>query len=65
MKMSEIKDKTSEELKTRLVDIKKNIISLKFKKASGQLDNNMAISNLKKDVARIETVLAQRENEVS
>lgn len=65
MKMSEIKDKTSEELKTRLVDTKKNIISLKFKKASGQLDNNMAISNLKKDVARIETVLAQRENEVS
>jgi large subunit ribosomal protein L29 len=65
MKMSEINDKTSEELKSRLVDIKKNMISLKFKKATGQLDNNMAISNLKKDIARIETVLAQRENEVS
>ena len=65
MKMSEINDKTSEELKSRLVDIKKNIISLKFKKATGQLDNNMAISNLKKDIARIETVLAQRENVIS
>ena len=65
MKMSEINEKTSEELKSRLVDIKKNIISLKFKKATGQLDNNMAISNLKKDVARIETVLAQREIEAS
>ncbi len=65
MKMSEIKEKTSEELKSRLVDIKKNIISLKFKKATGQLDNNMAIRNLKKDVARIETVLAQRESEIS
>lgn len=65
MKMSEINEKTSAELKSRLVDIKKNIISLKFKKATGQLDNNMAISNLKKDVARIETVLAQRENEIS
>ncbi len=63
MKMSEINDKTSEELKSRLVDIKKNIISLKFKKATGQLDNHMAISNLKKDIARIETVLAQREIE--
>jgi large subunit ribosomal protein L29 len=52
-------------IKSRLVDIKKNMISLKFKKATGQLDNNMAISNLKKDIARIETVLAQRENEVS
>ena len=65
MKMSEINDKTSEELKSRLVDIKKNVISLKFKKATGQLDNNMAISNLKKDIARIETVLAQRENVIS
>ena len=63
MKMSEINDKTSEELKSRLVDIKKNMISLKFKKATGQLDNHMAISNLKKDIARIETVLAQREDE--
>jgi large subunit ribosomal protein L29 len=60
MKMKEITEKTSEELKTRLLDLKKNIFSLKFKKATGQLENNMVIRNLKKDVARIETVLSQR-----
>jgi large subunit ribosomal protein L29 len=65
MKMKEIKEKTKEELESKLTDIKKNILALKFKKASGQLDNNMAIPNLKKDVAKIETVLRQKELGIS
>jgi len=60
MKMKEINEKTVTELESRLLDIKKNILSLKFKKATGQLENNMAIHNLKKDVARIETVIRQK-----
>jgi large subunit ribosomal protein L29 len=63
--MKEINEKTKEELESRLSDIKKNILALKFKKASGQLDNNMAIHNLKKDVAKIETILRQKELGIS
>jgi large subunit ribosomal protein L29 len=65
MKMKEINEKTKQELESRLSEIKKNILALKFKKASGQLDNNMAIHNLKKDVAKIETVLRQKELGIS
>jgi len=61
MKMNEINEKTNDELKSMLADIKKNIFSLKFKKATGQLENNMVVTNLKKDISRIETVLSQRE----
>ena len=58
--LKEMKEKTITELESRLLDIKKNILSLKFKKATGQLENNMAIHNLKKDVARIETIIRQK-----
>jgi len=61
MKMKEIKEKTAAELEAKLLDTKKSILALKFKKATGQLENNMAIHNLKKDVARIETLLNQKE----
>jgi len=65
MKMKEIKEKTKEELESKLSEIKKNMLALKFKKASGQLDNFMAIPNLKKDVAKIKTVLRQKELGIS
>ncbi len=60
MKMKEIREKTIPELESKLLEIKKNILSLKFKKATGQLENVMAIRNLKKDVARIETTIKQK-----
>ncbi|MBM3700746.1 MAG: 50S ribosomal protein L29 [Actinobacteria bacterium] len=65
MKMKEIKEKTKAELETKLLDTKKSILALKFKKATGQLENNMAIHNLKKDVARVETLLSQKEKEAN
>ena len=63
MKMSEINEKTKTELESKLVELKKNVISLKFKKATGQLENNLAVHNIKKDIARIETILRQKEKE--
>ena len=64
MKMKDIKEKTKIELESKLSEVKKNILALKFKKATGQLENIMAVHNLKKDVARIETVLSKREKEL-
>jgi large subunit ribosomal protein L29 len=64
MKMKDIKEKTKVELESKLSEVKKNILALKFKKATGQLENIMAVHNLKKDVAKIETVLSKREKEL-
>jgi ribosomal protein L29 len=64
MKIKEIEEKTKVELEAKLAEVKKNILALKFKKATGQLGNLMAVHNLKKDVARIETILSKREKEL-
>lgn len=61
MKASDIREFSKEELQSRLLEVKKNLFNLKFQKASGQLDNFMKIKNLKKDVAKIETVLREKE----
>ncbi len=60
MKAKEIKDLSKEELLSRLTEVKKNLFNLRFQKASGQLDNPMKIKNLKRDVARIETILREK-----
>ena len=61
MRISEIRELNKEELETRLVEAKKNIFSLKFQKASGQLENVMKIKNLRKDIAKIETLIREKE----
>jgi len=61
MKISEIRELTKEELETRLAEAKKNIFSLRFQKSSGQLENVMRIKNLKKDIAKIETLIREKE----
>ncbi len=61
MKISELKEQTKEELETKLADVKKNIFNLKFQSATGQLENTRAIPNLKKDIARIMTLIRKKE----
>ncbi|MBC7333130.1 MAG: 50S ribosomal protein L29 [Actinobacteria bacterium] len=61
MRVSELRDLTKEELKSRLSELKKEIFSLKFQKAIGQLENPMRIKNLKRDIARINTLLREKE----
>ena len=61
MKMKEINEKTKEELVSKLTDVKKNLFAIRFKKATGQLDNYMMIYNLKKDIARINTLIRGKE----
>jgi large subunit ribosomal protein L29 len=57
MRASDIREQTQQELEEKLDDVKKNLFNLKFQKAIGQLENTQAIRSLKKDIARIETVL--------
>ena len=61
MKASEIREQTKEELEIKLEDIKKSLFNLKFQKATGQLENQVMIRNLRKDIARIETLLREKE----
>ncbi|MBA7510593.1 50S ribosomal protein L29 [subsurface metagenome] len=61
MRISEIKEQTKEELEAKLADIKKSIFNLKFQKAKGKLENPAKIRNLRKDVARIKTLLREKE----
>ncbi|WP_101697305.1 50S ribosomal protein L29 [Clostridium minihomine] len=62
MKAAEIRELTTEELQSKLKDLKEELFNLRFQLAINQLDNPMRISAVKKDIARIKTVL--RDNEL-
>ena len=62
MKASELRELTAEELQQKLKDLKEELFNLRFQLAINQLENPMRISAVKKDIARIKTVL--RENEI-
>ena len=57
MKASEIRAMTNEELEAKLKDLKAELFNLRFQLAINQLDNPMRISAVKKDIARVKTVL--------
>ena len=61
MRASDIREQTTEELETRLNEIKKNLFNLKFQKAIGQLENTQAIRNLRKDIALVETLIREKD----
>lgn len=63
MKASEIRQLTAEELSTKLNDLKAELFNLRFQLAINQLENPMRISAVKKDIARVKTVI--RANELS
>ena len=58
---AEFRELVDEELETRLVEAREELFNLRFQLATGQLDNYARISQLKKDVARITTLLRERE----
>ena len=62
MKASEIRELTAAELEKKLKDLKAELFNLRFQLAINQLDNPMRISAVKKDIARVKTIL--RENEI-
>ena len=62
MKASEVRDLTTAELESKLKDLKAELFNLRFQLDINQIDNPMRISAVKKDIARVKTVL--RENEI-
>ena len=63
MNIKEIRDLSDDELLKTLDDSKKELFDLKFEKATGTVENPMRIRELRKTIARILTVLKEKENE--
>ncbi len=61
MKASEIRQLTAEELQSKLKDLKEELFNLRFQHAINQLDNPMRINAVKKDIARVLTVIREQE----
>lgn len=61
MKTKELCDMTGAELNNKLVDLKKELFALRFQLAANQLENPSRLKAVKKDIARIKTVLRQQE----
>ena len=61
MKAEEIRELTKDELVTKLGDLKTEFFNLRFQLATGQLNNPSSIKNVKKDIARVKTVLREME----
>lgn len=60
MNASEARDMTEDQLKDRLLQLKKEQFNLRFQRASGQLEKTSRIGEVRKDIARIKTVLRQK-----
>ena len=60
MKATDLKTKTADELKTELVTLKREAFNLRFQKASGQLENTARVRVVRRDIARIQTVLGAK-----
>ncbi len=61
MKVKEVRDLTAQELNTKLGELKKDLFNLRLQHATNQLDNPLKIAEVKRDIARVKTVLREKE----
>jgi len=60
MKAQDVRAKTDDELKSELEQLAKERFNLRFQKASGQLENTARVRQVRRDMARIRTIMAER-----
>jgi large subunit ribosomal protein L29 len=60
MKPAELRDKTPDQLRESLASLKKEAFNLRFQKATGQLENTSRMQVVRRDAARVKTVLNQK-----
>jgi large subunit ribosomal protein L29 len=60
MKADDLRTKTADELNDQLLALKKEQFNLRFQKASGQLENTARVRQVRRDIARIKTILGER-----
>ncbi|MDI9439469.1 MAG: 50S ribosomal protein L29 [Limnochordia bacterium] len=61
MKAKDIRKLSANELEAKLGELKEELFNLRFQLATGQLDNPMRISVVRKDIARVKTIMRERE----
>ena len=60
MNAQELRDKTPDQLRDELVTLKKDAFNLRFQQATGQLENPARLRSVKRDVARVHTILNEK-----
>ena len=63
MKASELREKSVSELEIKLKDLRQELFNLRFQLAINQLENPMQIKNVKRDIARVSTVIRELSDE--
>ncbi|MDS7597396.1 50S ribosomal protein L29 [Agrobacterium tumefaciens] len=60
MKAEDVRGLSADQLKDKLADLKKEQFNLRFQKATGQLEKSSRINEVRKDIARVKTIAAQK-----
>ena len=60
MDVSELREKTADELRQELVNLKKESFNLRFQQANGQLENSARIKEARRETARVKTILNEK-----
>ena len=60
VKAEELRAKTADELNDQLVDLKKEQFNLRFQRATGQLENTARVRQVRRDIARIQTIMRDK-----
>ncbi len=63
MKAEELRGKAKDQLSDQLIDLRKEQFNLRFQRASGQLENTARVRQVRRDIARIKTVLNRMQSE--
>ena len=61
MKASEVRKMSAKELDSKLMELKKDLFQLRLQHATNQLDNPVRIAQVKRDIARVKTIIRQQE----
>ena len=61
MKANEVRKMSSAELETNLMDLKKDLFNLRLQHATNQLENPVRIAEVKKDIARVKTIIREQQ----
>lgn len=65
MKAEAVHAKSDDELKEQLLDLRKEAFNMRFRTASGQLENTAQVRQVRRDIARIKTVLGARRTQAA
>ena len=61
MKANEVRKMSASELENKLMDLKKDLFNLRLQHATNQLDNPIRIAQVKKDIARVKTIIREQQ----